>query len=81
MSARGRVEEVVGDMGLTTNVVGTVIQSLANAAVERGEVTEEQMLAYLKNDQFSEIDLWDYIGEVIDLLETGALEYAEENAD
>jgi hypothetical protein len=77
---RGRVDPgPVGEMGLEFTEVGSVMQSLVNVAVERGRVSKEEVLAYLASEDFIETEWWDPLGDIVDDLERGIIEYADEH--
>lgn len=59
--------EQVGEMGLSFNEVGSVVQSLARVIVDREEYTFDEVQAALRNWD-GEVDLWDRLGRIVDEL-------------
>ena len=63
----------VGELGISTNEVGTVAQALGAQAIDRGNATKEQVVAYLTSDDYDEDELWTALGPLIDKIEDDAL--------
>lgn len=61
----------VGDLGLPFAEVGGVVQALGAAAVERGDVSHDQVVTYLKQDYDEDI-AWTVLGPLVDEIEDGA---------
>lgn len=74
----GPVSQDVGELGLSYSVVGSVAQSLGVAAYERGEVTRDQVVAYMTGPKYDEDELWNMLGPWIDEIENGASRVVEE---
>lgn len=72
-----RPNEDVGVLGIPTTVIGSVVQELGRAAIERGNVTDEQVVEYLTSDDFNESVVWDTLGQIIDQIEGNAQNAAE----
>lgn len=61
------VEPRVGEMGLSFNEVGSIVQSMARCIVDREAYTKEEVLKALED--FDEMVFWDHVGGCIDELE------------
>lgn len=61
-----------GDLGISFNTAGSVVQALGAAAVERGRVTRQQVVDYLSGPAYDEMELWDVVGPLVDKIESKA---------
>lgn len=68
-----------GELGLPFTVAGSVAQALGQAAIDRENVTTEQVVAFFaetaQNDPlpFGEDALWDQLGPIVDQIEDAVL--------
>lgn len=60
-----------GELGLPFDVAGSIAQALGAQAVDRGNVTKEQVVAFLRNE-YDEDAIWNTLGQFIDEIEDRA---------
>lgn len=64
-----------GELGLPATEVGHIAQALGFAAVQRGRVSKEEVVAYMTSDAFDETGRWwDPLGDIIDHIEEGTID-------
>lgn len=72
----------MGAMGLDYGTAGSVAQAIGAQAVDRGNVTADEVRAFLTADDGAyESDLWDVLGPFIDRIEDAILADHEERSE
>lgn len=65
--------QTYGEMGLPITKVGDVVQSIARAVVERGNVPHDDVIRFLTAEEFDEDIFWTrFCGPAVDFIEEGA---------